>query len=191
MNKIEKMLHELSLHFTNYMQGEDQAAAWARSWSIAFKNTEPWVLEAATQRMIETRDERKHPLIADMRKIVREVLELESANSPKMAVQHEQQHSDTFALADTLINCEMGREAARAEPCWLLALHDFCRVNRRLPTGHEINRCKQVAAEFQDRYSECVRGLAGPDSKGLAAFAETMIRRSEALRARLLGREAA
>lgn len=196
MNKIEKMLQELSLHFTNYMHGDDQAVAWARSWAIAFKNTEPWLLEAATQRIVETREERKHPLISDMRRAIQELQEIERRNNPKMAVAVEQQHGDQFALADALINCEMGREAARAEPCWVLALHDFCRENRRLPTGGEIAKLKRVAAEFEDRYRACVRkeigsfngvALSGP----LEKLGASMIRRREQLRAKLIGRAAA
>jgi hypothetical protein len=101
------------------------------------------------------------------------------------------QHGDPFALADALINCEMGRAAARAEPCWLLALHDFCRENRRLPLDGEIPKLKRIAAEFEANYRLCVRGEAGDFSKGLEKVGASMVRRREDLRARLLGRAAA
>jgi hypothetical protein len=119
------------------------------------------------------------------------ILADERLSKPSLKVSHDQQQSDPYALADALINCDLGRQAANAEPCWLLALHDFCRNNRRLPTGQEISRCKQVAADFEDRYRDCLTGRAGDFSKPLAKLAETMIARREKLRDKLIGRAAA
>lgn len=195
-DKIEKFIASMSLAFPKRFEDERQPVEWFKTWERTLKNFDPWVVEAATARIIDNRTERSFPLPSEVRKACYEVLDLERASKPQMAVRHEQQYGDPFALADALINCEMGRQAAKAEPCWLLALHDFCRENRRLPLDGEIPKLKRVAAEFEVNYRTCLRGEVGSFngvnlSRPLLQLAESMIRRREKLRARLLGREAA
>jgi len=190
-DKIEKFIASMSLAFPKRFEDERQQVEWFKTWERALKNFDPWVVEAATARIIDSRTERSFPLPAEVRKACYEVLDLERASNPQLAVKPEQQHGDAFALADALVNCEMGREAARSEPCWILALHDFCRDNKRLPTGAEIAKCKRIATDFEANYRLCVRGEAGSFSKSLAKLAETMIRRREKLRDKLIGRAAA
>jgi hypothetical protein len=195
-DKIEKFIASMSLAFPKRFEDERQQVEWFKTWERALKPFDPWVVEAAAARIIDNRTERSFPLVSEVRKACYEVIDVERASNPQMAVKHEQQHGDPYALADALINCELGREAARSEPCWLLALHDFCRDNRRLPTGQEIARCKRVAAEFEVRYRECVRretvdGKPFPDGRKWEPFAEAIIRRREGMRKRLIGRAAA
>jgi hypothetical protein len=190
-DKIETFIASMSLAFPKRFEDERQQVEWFKTWERALKNFDPWVVEAATARIIDNRTERSFPLPAEVRKACYEVIEVERAAKPQLAVRHEQQFGDPFALADALVNCQMGREAAKAEPCWILALHDFCRENRRLPLDGEIPKLKRVAADFEQRYCDCVTGNAGDFAKPLLELAETIIRRREALRARLLKREAA
>lgn len=190
-DKVERFMALLGSVWGKRHESEAAEADWLRAWATLLKPFEPWVLEAGAQRIMETRKDRYFPQPAEVREILVAIRAQDERGKPQMRVSHEQQLGDPFALADALVNCELGREAARAEPCWVLALHDFCRENRRLPNGQEIAKCKRVAAEFEERYSECVRGAAGPNSKILTKFAEGLIRKREAIRSKLIGRAAA
>src|SRR5688572_27906105 len=57
-------------------------------------------------------------------------------------------------LADKLIIGPMGKQAAASN--WILQLHDFIRKNQRLPYGMEVNRLKEEARIFDEKYAECV-----------------------------------
>jgi hypothetical protein len=188
---VLQFLEALAPHYAKRHDNDEAMKEWAKGWIRSLKSYDPWLLERAAMRIIDTRDERSHPLIPDVKKVCSEIIREERASKPGLKVDHTEQLSDPYSLADALIRCDLGRQAAKAEPCWILALHDFCRTNRRLPTGHEINRCKQVAIDFEQRYRDCVTGNAGAFSKPLLAWAETIIRKREDLRARLVGREAA
>lgn len=190
-DKIEKFMGLLGSVWGKRHESEEAEAEWLRAWANMLKPFEPWVLEAAAQRLIETRRDRYFPTPAEVRDLLVAIRAEDARSKPQMKVSHADQHPDPFALADALINCEMGRQAARAEPCWLLALHDFCRANRRLPANSEIPALKRTAEDFETHYRNCVTGQAGDFSKGLEALGATMMRRRENLRARLLGREAA
>jgi len=61
---------------------------------------------------------------------------------------------DVLKLADSLIQSDLGRQAA--DEGWVHSLWDFCRVNRRLPTGYEIAACQRHAKEFDAAYARCV-----------------------------------
>jgi hypothetical protein len=189
--KIEQFIAGMTLAFPKRFDDERQQVEWFKTWERCLRNFDPWIVEAATARIIDNRTERSFPLPSEVRKACHEVIELERRNNPQLAIKPEQQNADPYATADALINCELGREAARAEPCWILALHDFCRTNLRLPAPGEVPKLKRIAAEFEERYRDCITGNAGPQSKLFATFAETLIRRREKYRARLIGRAAA
>jgi len=190
-DKIEKFMGLLTSVWGKRHESEEAEAVWLRAWATMLKPFEPWVLDAGMQRLIETRSNRYFPVPGEVRELLVSIRAEEQRSRPALKVSHDQQHEDPYALADALVRCDLGRQAANADPCWLLALHDFCRTNRRLPTGQEISRCKQVAADFEDRYRDCLTGRAGDFSKPLAKLAETMIARREKLRDKLIGRAAA
>jgi hypothetical protein len=190
-DKVDKFMGLLGSVWGKRHESEEAEATWLRAWATMLKPFEPWVLEAGAQRILESRKDQYFPKPGEVRELLVAIRAEEQRSRPQLKVDHTDQHGDPYALADALIRCDLGRQAAAAEPCWILALHDFCRTNRRLPTGHEINRCKQVAVDFEQRYRDCVTGNAGAFSKPLLAWAETIIRKREDLRARLLGREAA
>jgi hypothetical protein len=184
------MLEAFAPHFPKRHESDAALKEWAQSWVRALKSYDPWVLERAAQEIIDSRDERSHPLIAEVKKVCHEVIRFERSSRPEMKVEHKDQYEDPFKLADALIRCELGREAARANPSWVLALHDFCRENRRLPSSGEISKCRRVAAEFHENYAACVSGRAGPFSKPLEKLGASMIRRTQKLRVMVLGEEA-
>jgi hypothetical protein len=100
-------------------------------------------------------------------------------------------------LAHELVHSAMGRQAAQDDPCWVMALWNFCRKNRRMPTGREIDQCKRSAREFDEDYRSTLRGEV-IDADGVVkpmAFAEalqglgsSMLAKREKLRAEVLGR---
>jgi len=188
--KVQKILTRLGNIWPKRID-DDGLGEWLADWENALKRFDGWVIDAAATRLIQSRTKPGFPVPREMIDACNDVEREDRAGKPGLRVTHDQQLGDPYALADALVRCDLGRQAANAEPCWLLALHDFCRTNRRLPTGQEIARCKQVAVDFDERYRDCVTGRAGDFSKPLARLAETMIKRREAMRARLLGREAA
>lgn len=188
--KIEKVLSRLGNIWAKRLDDET-VSEWLADWEGSLSEFEPFVLDAATTRLIRTRSKSGFPVPRELIDVCYEIIREERASKPRLKVEHSGQHRDPYALADALINCELGREAARAEPCWVLALHDFCRTNLRLPAPGEVSKLKRVAAEFEERYRDCITGNAGPQSKLFATFAETLIRRREKYRDRLIGRAAA
>ncbi len=188
--KVERLLTRFGNIWSKRLDDEG-VGDWLADWEDALNEFEPWIVETATKRIIQTRSKAGFPLPAEVAEVCRHVRNEERQSRPRMKVDHVDQHQDPYDRADALVRCDLGRQAASAEPCWILALHDFCRVNRRLPTGHEISRCKQVAVDFEQRYRDCITGNAGAFSKPLLAWAETIIRKREDLRAKLIGRAAA
>lgn len=188
--KIENFMGLLTSVWGKRHESEEAEARWLRMWAQMLNPFEPWVLDAGIQRLVETRRDKYFPTVAEVRDLLVAVRAEDERTRPRMAVSHQEQLGDPFALADALVKCQMGREAARANPSWILALHDFCRDNRRLPSGYEINKCKQTAADFDDLYARCVSGRAGPKSKDLETMGASMIRRTQKLRVMVLGSEA-
>ncbi len=186
---VLNFLEALSPHYAKRHESDEALREWVKGWIRSLSGYDAWVLERAAMRIIDTRDERSFPLIPEVKKVCHEIIREDRLEKPELKVAHSEQNGDPYALADALINCEIGRRAARDETCWVLALHDFCRDNRRLPLDGEIPKLKRVAAEFETNYRLCVRGEAGPNSKLVEALGASMIRRREKMRARLLQRE--
>lgn len=59
-------------------------------------------------------------------------------------------------LANTLIQCDMGRQAATEG--WIGALWDFCRANQRRPHFGEIPKIRAVALDFDKAFCDCSDG---------------------------------
>jgi hypothetical protein len=78
-----------------------------------------------------------------------------------------------MAIADKLIVSDLGRLAA--DEGWVLALHDFCRHNHRLPNQTEQHRCKRAARDFDRSYADACRGAAGPLSASLKRLGDTFL----------------
>ena len=190
-DKVDKFMSLLGSVWGKRHESEEAEAIWLRAWAAMLKPFEPWVLEAGAQRILESRKDQYFPKPGEVRDILVSIRAEEQRSRPGLKVSHAEQHGDPYALADALINCGLGREAAEADPCWILALHDFCRNNRRLPMGSEIAKCRRIAADFDRDYRLCIIGQAGDFSKSLERLGATMIRRREAMRAKLLGRAAA
>jgi len=77
------------------------------------------------------------------------------------------------ALADKLIRTPLGRTAA--DEGWILALHDFIRVNGRLPEQGEIGPLRAKARGFDDAYASVLRGETGPLTGALRRLGDTFL----------------
>lgn len=94
--------------------------------------------------------------------------------------------SERQKLAYDLLKTQTGRQAASEG--WILALWDFCRKNRRLPTHQtEIAACKRSSAEFDETYAKCIRG-GWPQASHWAEVGEAMLAKRERMRAEVLGK---
>jgi len=81
--------------------------------------------------------------------------------------------SEDMAIADRLIVCDLGREAA--DNGWSLGLHDFCRYAHRLPNAHEQARIIREAREFDESYAACCAGRGGSLGEALRKLGESML----------------
>lgn len=182
-DKIEKFIAGMSLAFPKRFADETEQIEWFQMWKQALERFDPWVVEAATVRIRESRTERSFPLIAEVRKVCADVLNDDRRSKPTLPTEPEKR--EPYALADSLVNSEIGRQAAREG--WILSLHDFCRTNYRLPSGIEIDRCRRSAQDMDRAYVEAETGRAGELSRSLAGLGRTMLARRDALAARVLG----
>jgi hypothetical protein len=89
--------------------------------------------------------------------------------------------ADAFKAANRLVHSDMGRQAAREG--WIGTLHDFCRINRRMPNGHEISHLKKEAKLFDEAYSQCCTGNGGTLGEALKKLGETFLERRNKLAA--------
>jgi len=71
-----------------------------------------------------------------------------TARKPDPAVEWSK---EAIALADTLIRCPLGSQAANEG--WVLGLHSFCRKHRRLPNDHEIGALRLSAQSLDETYA--------------------------------------
>lgn len=86
----------------------------------------------------------------------------ELMNPPKKpAPKYPEWSQEAVSAADTLVACDMGRDAADAG--WVGTLHAFCRKHRRLPAKHEIGALIQQAHDFEHAYAKVMRVKQRPE----------------------------
>jgi hypothetical protein len=201
---VVKFIGAVSIHFPRPSCPENprEAAEWKQRETMWLDSMiqilggyDEDVLQRAATRIVrsETRD-RRFPLPAVCRQVCEEIVKADKASQPPTIEDRAKDLKGNadwqYRLADDLIMCEMGRRAAREG--WILSLHDFCRINGRLPTADwEIRKCIDGARGFDKAYEEVLNGAGGVCAKALEALGDTMLKRREALRARVLGKEAA
>lgn len=195
---VSKFISELAMHFPPPMRQKDEPQAyteWLRTFLRAMSNYSQAVIERSAQEIINTRTDRRFPLVSEVKKVCdkhasEEYRERNAKPLTDTAKVSQSQFSDwRVKLADDLIMCGLGKEAARDG--WILSLHDFCRAQGRLPTGHEVGQCKAAAKGFDAAYEACLRGEGGVCNAALVKLGDSMLARREEYRARVLGREAA
>jgi hypothetical protein len=188
---VASFVTKLITHFPVKHESQFAEQEWMGSMVRNLRTYGASVLDRAAQKLIDTRTDRRFPLPSECKKICDEIASRDH---------HEQQASrltpDTklppmysewrVKLADDLIMCPLGREAAKEG--WILALHDFARENGRLPVGGEITKTKAVPKGFDDAYQFAMRGGAGKMGFDLIKnIGDPMISRRKDLAARVLG----
>jgi hypothetical protein len=149
------MLVQLGLHFglidpKDHQRSRDLMAEYSRLMA-QYTDHE---LEAAADIVIARHRFRTWPTVAEC------IAALEDHRASVRAAARQPEHEravhpypawsrERIAKAGQLINCDLGRKAAREG--WILSLHDFCRNHERLPMDREIPAL-MAAARFVDRF---------------------------------------
>jgi hypothetical protein len=180
---------------------EVQEQAWADLMVRELSGFKPEVLERGFQEMVRKRKESRIPTPAECIAACVEAkhwvdAEANEGQLPELRAASNEWSRERRKLAYDLVHSGMGKQAAADDPCWVLALWDFCRKNQRLPAGHEIEECKRDARGFDEAYRNALRGdvvdshgevkpmaFAG----GLQKLGSSMLAKREKLRAEVLG----
>jgi len=188
-DKVLKMLDLLAPHFSRKHESEKAEIEWLSAWKSELGKEEPWVLEAAARRLVRTRKERYFPQVAEVLEVCKEILNEERRSKPSLAIEQAPK-LDRFAFAERLLDCNLGREAARDNPSWVVPLHDFIVENGRLPTGPEITRCKRIAHDGEQIEYAITTGKVSALLPQMQRMRENIRDRRERFRRMLLGAEA-
>lgn len=194
--KVEKFLSTVMSHFNKRHASEADEDAWIASMIGGLKGYDASILDRAAQRIILTRNEPGFPYLADCRKACEEVIKLERAErAPKFDDTAKQKAAydgadHRFRLADELICAgPLGKRAAQEG--WILSLHDFCRLNGKLPTEDwQIRKCIESARGFDEAFEAVLNGKGGACTAALERLGDTMLKKREKYRAMALGRAA-
>lgn len=199
-DKVQKFLTTVMSHFNKRHASQEDEDAWTLSMINGLKGYDASVLDRAAERILLNRNEPGFPYLAECRKACEEVIKLERADrTPKFddAAKAKAQLDAAdwqYRLADDLIMCSLGKRAAQEG--WILSLHDFARINGRIPTQEwEIRKCITSARGFDEAYEDLLRERANGRSSGLQNslihLGDEMLKRREKYRQMVLGRAAA
>lgn len=132
------------------------------------------VLDKAASAIIRTA--KRFPSIAAMVDACNDVLGAEPKKPEKN--KYPEWSKEARACADKLVVSEIGQQAA-AEG-WSLSLHDFCRVQRRLPNAYEVSRLKRQAHDFDEAFATAmsIKTILG---EKLVVLGESMLARRNAI----------
>lgn len=185
---ISNFITSLALHFTVRHETPEHEKAWLRSMAMNLRSFPAVVLNEAADEIIRTRKHRNFPLPAECREVCIAIDKRERSQElpveEKIPERNPEWTKWRIRNADMLVQSTLGREAARSN--WILQLHDFIRVNQRLPKDYEISRLKEQARLFDDAYAECVRG-GWQQSSMLERLGRSMLARRETLMEAVLG----
>lgn len=180
---VSTFIAALIVHFPIKHDREDQEKAWLLSMVRELRGFDANVLSRAAEDIIRHRTDRRFPLPADCRKACLEAkkwLDAEKSISslPIARKTDERDWSERERLADDMIRCPDGKQAAREG--WISALHAFIVRNGRMPNGHEAGACKRIAREFDAAYAECVKG-GWEQAATLRSLGEAMLEKRKRL----------
>jgi hypothetical protein len=179
-----KFIRDVMVFFPVKFDGEAHEDAWTDSMIRNLQCYSPDVLKRAAQKIIDTRDDkyaRRFPLPAECKRVCDDIIKWDQLHeAPKLLVEGTSKidgYDRAYRHADWLImQAPIGKQAAKEG--WALSLHDFIRVNGKLPADrHEIEKCKASAKGFDEAFAVCVRGEAGMLSRPLLGLGEAMLKR--------------
>lgn len=153
MKSVSDFIETILLHFPPFRWDEDQEKAWAQTMARELSGFTPEVLRKASDTMIRSRRERRIPLVSECIDACSDARRWLDANkrASSMDVGHapatatEMKWNERTALADTLVNCPTGRQAAQEG--WIGSLHSYAIKHGRLPPANEFPALKADAKE--------------------------------------------
>jgi hypothetical protein len=184
--KIQKVLSRLGNIWPKKLD-DDGVVEWFAEYESLLRNYEPWVLDAATTRIIGSKKTPGFPLPREVIDACEQVLADDRRVKPRLDVGPDK--ANPYKLASELIQCELGRRAAREG--WVLTLRDFVARNGRLPQGDiEIKKLIKIRDQFQQNLIDCIDGNGGLLGGPLSKLGRTMARREYEIAQRVLGPDA-
>lgn len=213
IDHISKFITDLAMHFSPpRFDQEHERQAWQKSIMMELHGSSPEVLERAARLIIQTRKNRYFPLVAECRQATREAAEeIRFEGGLQILPELRPSFGDEWTaervkLAYDLIKSGMGKQAAKDNPSWVLALWHFCRRFQRLPDDSrkyegrtpmeredyagcsEIEFCKKSARDFDEAYARCFQAPEGSILAKVERLGASMLAKREKLRAEVLGR---
>jgi len=156
---------------------DDQA--WFAEMDRLVKSYSDRELDRAADLVLRSHRGRGFPSVSEMLTACEDARE-QFSPPPRIDPAYPEWSKARIAEADRLIQCDMGRAAARDG--WISVLHSFVRENGRLPrTQGEIGHCKAVASKFDQSYRDCVLGNGGAVGQALERLGASMMERREEL----------
>jgi hypothetical protein len=180
---VASFVTKLITHFPVKHESQFAEQEWIGSMVRNLRTYGAPVLDRAAQKIIDTRTDRRFPLPSECKKTCDEIAARDHQEQQAGRLTPDAKLPPPFSewrvkLADDLVTCPMGREAAKDG--WILALHDFARENGRLPAGGEITKVKAVPKGFDDAYADNMR-RHDPMAKALRVLGDKMVARRKAL----------
>jgi hypothetical protein len=185
--KVNKFLTTVGSVWGKRHDSEEAGLEWFKNWIFSLDRYEPWVLDAAARRIVDERRDDYFPKPAEVHQVCRQILAEDKHAKPTLSITPDVAHP--YKLASELIQCELGRKAAR-EGC-VLTLRDFVVRNARLPQGDsELKKLIQTRNDFQQSLIDCIDGNGGDFSGALAKLGRSMAKREYEIAQRVLGSDA-
>jgi hypothetical protein len=168
---VDKFIKTILQIWPPYRWEDKQEKDWIGIVATKISGFSDQILERALSEIVGKRDDRRTPLPAEVISACVEAkrwLDVENGqkvlptiNDDALSSKHPEWAPSRISLADDLVcgkngSAEVGRQAAK-DHYWILQLHDFCRVNTRLPSDTEIAALKRQAKETDDAFAKFTR----------------------------------
>jgi hypothetical protein len=168
---VDKFIKTILQIWPPYRWEDKQEKDWIGIVATKISGFSDQILERALSEIVGKRDDRRTPLPAEVISACVEAkrwLDVENGqkvlptiNDDALSSKHPEWAPSRISLADDLVcgkngSAEVGRQAAK-DHYWILQLHDFCRVNTRLPSDTEIAALKRQAKETDDEFAKFTR----------------------------------
>ena len=182
-SKVADLISKLVMHYPVRFDSEERQTEWIGSMVAAFKSYNADVLQRAAQRIIDTRTDRRFPLVAEIHKVCTSIIYDDGLKQQSLGVNPSPEKQSVYSesreqWADTLVMGEMGRQAAREG--WILTLHDYARQHARLPDPAGIGKLKAQATGFDEALGKCRCG-GFPLANHLRELGTSMLARRQKL----------